>query len=105
MIVNELKALKKKFSSPRKSEIVENDADIDIESLIAEEEMAVTFSYGGYVKRQPISDYNIQKRGGRGKMAATTREGDFINRLCIASTHDYLLIFTNPRTCVLEKSL
>ena len=95
VIVNELKALKKKFSSPRKSEIVENDADIDIESLIAEEEMAVTFSYGGYVKRQPISDYNIQKRGGRGKMAATTREGDFINRLCIASTHDYLLIFTN----------
>ncbi len=95
VIADELKALKKKFSSPRRSIIVENDADIDIEGLIAEEEMAVTFSYGGYVKRQPISDYNTQRRGGRGKVATTTREGDFINRLCIASTHDYLLIFTN----------
>ena len=95
VIQSELELARKMFATPRRSEIVEDASDIDIESLIVEEEMAVTFSNSGYVKRQPISDYRAQRRGGRGKQAAGTRENDFIKNLFVASTHDYLLIFTN----------
>ncbi len=95
VIKTELELVRKMFATPRRSEIVADEGDLDIESLIAEEEMVVTFSNSNYVKRQPISDYRAQKRGGRGKQAAATRENDFIKRLFVASTHDYLLIFTN----------
>lgn len=96
LIAEELKEVKKTLDTPRLSEISEFDGDaIDEETLIAEEDMMVTFSHRGYVKRQPISDYRAQRRGGRGKQAAGTREDDFISRLFVASTHDYLLLFTN----------
>ena len=94
-IADELREAQKNFATPRRSEIIADAEDIDIESLIAEEEMIVTFSHRGYVKRQAVSDYAAQLRGGRGKQAAGTREDDFISRLFVASTHDYLLIFTN----------
>ena len=95
LIAVELKEIKKQFADPRRSEITADAGEIDIEQLIAREEMVVTLSHRGYVKRQAISDYRIQRRGGRGKQAATTRENDFINRLFVATTHDYLLILTN----------
>lgn len=94
-IADELREAHKNFATPRRSEIIPDADDINIESLITEEEMMVTFSHRGYVKRQAVSDYRTQRRGGRGKQAAGTREDDFINRLFVASTHDYLLIFTN----------
>ena len=95
MIADELNATKKAHANPRRSMIDEAGADIDIESLIAEEDMVVTFSHRGYVKRQPVSDYRAQRRGGRGRRAATAREDDFIQNVFVAGTHDYLLIFTN----------
>ena len=95
MIADELSAAKKAHANPRRSMIDEAGADIDIESLIAEEDMVVTFSHRGYVKRQPVSDYRAQRRGGRGRRAATAREDDFIQNVFVAGTHDYLLIFTN----------
>lgn len=95
VVADELAEVKKQFANERRSEIVVNAEEIDNEQLIAREEMVVTFSHGGYVKRQAITEYRTQKRGGRGKQAATTREGDFIQQLFVASTHDYLLIFTN----------
>lgn len=95
LIADELKDIKKQFATPRRSEIIEDAGEIDNEQLIAREEMAVTFSYRGYVKRQAASDYRAQRRGGRGKQAATAREDDFIYRLFVASTHDYLLMLTN----------
>ena len=95
LIADELRAVKKAHANPRRSVIDEAGADIDIESLIAEEDMVVTFSHRGYVKRQPASDYRAQRRGGRGRRAATAREDDFIQKVFVAGTHDYLLIFTN----------
>ncbi len=95
VIGDELKEVRKQFSNPRRSEIIIDAEEIDNEQLIAREEMVVTFSHNGYVKRQATSDYRAQRRGGRGKQAATAREDDFINYLFVASTHDYLLILTN----------
>ena len=96
VIAEELRDTQKTFATPRLSELAEFDnSAMDIENLTAEEDMVVTFSHRGYVKRQPTSDYRIQRRGGRGKQAAGTREDDFISRLFVASTHDYLLMFTN----------
>ena len=95
VIDSELRDVRKAHADARRSAIDEAGADIDIESLIAEEDMVVTFSHRGYVKRQPVSDYRAQKRGGRGRRAATAREDDFIQKVFVAGTHDYLLIFTN----------
>jgi DNA gyrase subunit A len=95
IIADELKALKEAFADPRKSEIVTVAEDISIEDLIAPQDMVVTFSHGGYVKSQPLADYRAQRRGGRGRMATTMKEDDFIERLFIAHSHDYLLCFSN----------
>ena len=96
VVGEELREIKKEYATPRRSEISDFDnSALDNESLIAREDMMVTFSHRGYVKRQAASDYRTQRRGGRGKQAAGTREDDFINRLFVASTHDYLLLFTN----------
>ena len=96
VIGEELREVKKLFNTPRRSEIAEFDhGAMDIENLIAEEEMMVTFSHRGYVKRQPTSDYRAQRRGGRGIRAVGAREDDFISRMFVASTHDDLLLFTN----------
>jgi len=95
IIADELSAIKMQFGDPRRSEIVLNTADINIEDLIAREDMVVTLSHGGYFKRQPLADYRAQKRGGRGKQAAAMKEDDFVDRLFIANTHDYILCFSN----------
>ncbi|MBE8158522.1 MAG: hypothetical protein HAW59_03925 [Betaproteobacteria bacterium] len=96
VIAGELLEIKTEYAGPRRSEISDFDGGaLEIENLIAEEDMMVTFSHRGYVKRQAASDYRTQRRGGRGKQAAGTREDDFIVRLFVASTHDYLLLFTN----------
>jgi DNA gyrase subunit A len=95
IIGDELRALKEAFSDKRKSEIVTVAEDISIEDLIAPQDMVVTFSHGGYVKSQPLADYRAQRRGGRGRMATTMKEDDFIERLFVAHSHDYLLCFSN----------
>ncbi len=95
IIADELAKLKSEFGDSRKSEIVTVAEDISIEDLIAPQDMVVTFSHGGYVKSQPLADYRAQRRGGRGKMATTMKEDDFIERLFIAHSHDYLLCFSN----------
>ncbi|HKW39176.1 MAG TPA: DNA gyrase subunit A, partial [Burkholderiales bacterium] len=88
IISEELKAIKAQYGDKRKSEIVEQAEDLQMEDLIAAEDVVVTFSHSGYIKSQPLADYRLQRRGGRGKQAATTKEDDFIERLFIANTHD-----------------
>ena len=95
IIDGELSAIKNQFGDPRKSEIVLNDADINIEDLIAREDMVVTLSHTGYFKRQPLADYRAQRRGGRGKQAAAMKDEDFIDQLFVANTHDTILCFSN----------
>src|SRR5687768_8748597 len=95
IIGEELAKLKEEFGDKRKSEIVTVAEDISLEDLIAPQDMVVTFSHGGYVKSQPLADYRAQRRGGRGKMATTMKEDDFIERLFVAHSHDYLLCFSN----------
>ncbi|HKU48284.1 MAG TPA: DNA gyrase subunit A [Burkholderiales bacterium] len=95
IIDDELRKLKAEFGDKRRSEIVTMAEDISIEDLIAPQDMVVTFSHGGYVKSQPLTDYRAQRRGGRGKTATTMKEDDFIERLFVAHSHDYLLCFSN----------
>jgi DNA gyrase subunit A len=95
IIGEELAAIKAQYGDKRKSEIVLNAEDIAVEDLIAPQDVVVTFSHAGYIKAQPVADYRAQRRGGRGKQAAAMREDDFIERLFIAHTHDYILCFSN----------
>ena len=95
IIGDELTAIRTQFGDKRRSEIVLQTADINLEDLIAREDMVVTLSHGGYVKRQSLDDYRTQKRGGRGKQAAAIKEDDFVDHLFIANTHDYILCFSN----------
>ena len=95
VIGGELKQIREQFGDARRSVIEVNTEDISLEDLIAPLDMVVTFSHGGYVKSQPLADYSAQRRGGRGRQAAATKEDDFIDRLFIAHTHDYLLCFSN----------
>jgi len=95
IIADELKAIKAEYGDKRRTEIVTMAEDIAIEDLIAPQDMVVTFSHGGYVKSQPLTEYKAQRRGGRGKTATTMKEDDFIERLFVAHSHDYLLCFSN----------
>jgi DNA gyrase subunit A len=95
IIVAELNAIKAQFGDERRSEIVLQTADINLEDLIAREDMVVTLSHTGYFKRQSLDDYRTQRHGGRGKKAADIKEDDFVDRLFIANTHDYILCFSN----------
>jgi len=95
IIADELTAIKTQFSDPRRSEIVLHAADINIEDLIAPQDMVVTLSHTGYFKRQPLADYRSQKRGGRGKQAAAVKDDDFVDQLFVANTHDHILCFSN----------
>ncbi len=95
IIVDELNAIKAQFGDKRRSEIVLQTADINLEDLIAREDMVVTLSHAGYVKRQSLDDYRTQRHGGRGKKAADIKDEDFVDRLFIANTHDYILCFSN----------
>lgn len=87
--------MKARYSTPRLTKIEEDESDIDIEALIQEEEMAVTISHEGYIKRVPLETYREQGRGGRGIIASDAKEGDFIEHVFVASTHDDLLCFTD----------
>ncbi|HKW80276.1 MAG TPA: DNA gyrase subunit A [Casimicrobiaceae bacterium] len=95
MIGDELKSMRDQFGDKRRSEIVAQGIDLSTEDLIAPEDMVVTLSHGGYMKAQPVAEYRAQRRGGRGKQATGTKEDDFIDRLFIANTHDYILCFSN----------
>jgi DNA gyrase subunit A len=95
IIDDELAEIKREFGDKRRSEIVVNGQDIQIEDLIAREDVVVTLSHAGYIKSQPLDEYRAQKRGGRGKQATTTREDDFVEKLFVANTHDYVLCFSN----------
>jgi len=95
VIKSELLSIKNNFSDKRRTEITENQADINIEDLINKEDVVVTLSHSGYVKYQPLSDYNAQRRGGKGKSAANIKEEDFIESLVIANTHDTILCFSS----------
>ena len=95
IIVAELGQIREQFGDARRSTIEVNTEDISMEDLIAPQDMVVTFSHGGYVKAQPLADYRAQVRGGRGKQAAATKEDDFIERLFVAHSHDYLLCFSD----------
>jgi DNA gyrase subunit A len=95
IIGEELVAVKAQFGDARRSEIILSTADINLEDLIAREDMVVTMSHAGYLKRQPLADYRAQRRGGRGKQAATIKEDDFVDQLFVANTHDFILCFSN----------
>ena len=95
IIVDEMNAIKQQYGDKRKSEIELNPQDLDDEDLIAPADMVVTLSHTGYIKSQPLADYSAQRRGGRGRQATATKEDDFIERLFIANTHDYVLCFSS----------
>ncbi|HDS6886896.1 TPA: DNA topoisomerase (ATP-hydrolyzing) subunit A [Morganella morganii subsp. morganii] len=95
VIREELVAVKEQFNDKRRTDITENTADINIEDLISQEDVVVTLSHQGYVKYQPLTDYEAQRRGGKGKSAARIKEEDFIERLLVANTHDTILCFSN----------
>ncbi|MBU2473220.1 MAG: DNA gyrase subunit A [Candidatus Omnitrophica bacterium] len=95
LIKEELKDLKDKFADPRRTDIVAQKEEIEVEDLIVEEEMVVTISKGGYIKRMPLSSYRQQRRGGRGVTAMSMSDEDFVEHLFVASSKDTLLIFTD----------
>ena len=95
VIRTELRNLKEQYDEPRRSEIRQSEEDLDILDLIAPEDMVVTLSHGGYVKRQPVSAYRSQRRGGRGRSATAMKDEDSIDQLWIANTHDTLLAYTS----------
>ncbi|WP_049260913.1 DNA gyrase subunit A [Neisseria bacilliformis] len=99
IIREELEEIKTGFGDGRKSEINPFGGDIADEDLIPQREMVVTLTHGGYIKTQPTTDYQAQRRGGRGKQAAATKDEDFIETLFVANTHDYLMCFTNLGKC------
>ena len=99
IIRDELIEIKTNFGDPRRSEINPFGGDIADEDLIPPREMVVTLTHGGYIKTQPTTDYQAQRRGGRGKQAAATKDEDFIETLFVANTHDYLMCFTNHGRC------
>jgi DNA gyrase subunit A len=95
VIRDELVAVRDQFGDKRRTEIIENRLDLSAEDLITEEDMVVTVSHAGYVKSQPLSDYRAQRRGGRGRQAATTKEEDYIDKLIVTNTHDTILCFSS----------
>ena len=95
VIVEELQAVRDQYADPRRTEIIDETAELSVEDLITEEDMVVTISNEGYVKRNPVSLYRAQRRGGKGKTAMTTKDEDFVAQLMVASTHDFLLFFSN----------
>ncbi|MEK6709849.1 MAG: DNA gyrase subunit A [Nitrospinota bacterium] len=99
LIKDELFEIKKRFADPRRTQIADESGEIAIEDMIVEEDMAVTLSNTGYIKRNAVSLYRSQRRGGKGVIGMGTKEEDYVEQLFIASTHDYLLIFTSGGRC------
>ncbi len=95
IIVDELKAVKEKFADPRRTQLIDEEGELSIEDLITEEDVAVTVTDTGYIKRTPITTYRTQNRGGKGRIGMRTREEDVVNHLFVASTHSYMMIFSD----------
>jgi len=95
IIVDELKNIKEKFADPRRTQLIDEEGDFSIEDLITEEDVAVTVTDTGYIKRTPITTYRTQNRGGKGRIGMRTREEDVVNHLFVASTHSYMMIFSD----------
>ena len=103
IVKDELAAVKEEFSTPRRTVIVEQEGEVEDEDLIQREDMVVTVSHAGYVKRVPLSTYRAQKRGGKGRAGMQTREEDFVSRLFVASTHTPVLFFSSRGQVYKEK--
>ena len=99
IIKDELLAIREKYADPRRTEIVYDFEEFRIEDMIAQEEVVITISHGGFIKRFPVSGYRRQSRGGKGVTGAASREDDFIEHMFIASTHNYILFFTDQGQC------
>ncbi|MCI0454924.1 MAG: DNA gyrase subunit A [Candidatus Dadabacteria bacterium] len=99
IIVSELEEIKNRYGDQRRTEIIESVEEISVEDLIADEDMVVTITHDGYIKNTPLSVYRSQRRGGKGKTGMSTKETDFIETIFIASTHSYVLFFTNLGRC------
>ncbi|MGA2623143.1 MAG: DNA gyrase subunit A [Bacteroidota bacterium] len=99
IIREELDEIKKKYGDERRTEIVYDFEEFSVEDMIAEEDVVITISHSGFIKRFPVSGYRRQSRGGKGVMGATTKEDDFIEHMFIASTHNYILLFTDEGRC------
>ena len=99
IIKEELLEIKKKYGDERRTEIIYKAEEFSIEDMIAEEQVVITISHGGFIKRFPVSGYRRQSRGGRGSTGATTKEDDFIEHVFVASTHDYIMLFTDQGQC------
>jgi len=95
IVVDEMRAVQAKFSDPRRTLIIDDESEFSIEDLIADEDVAITVTDTGYIKRTPISTYRQQRRGGKGRIGMRTREEDVVNHLFVASTHSFLMIFTD----------
>jgi DNA gyrase subunit A len=103
IIKGELTEVRNTFATPRKTQIVDWDSDLDDEDLIAREDMVVTVSHAGYIKRVPLSTYRAQRRGGKGRSAMTTRDEDFVTRLFVANTHTPVIFFSSEGQAYKEK--
>jgi DNA gyrase subunit A len=103
IIRDELTDVRQTFATPRKTQIVDWDSDLDDEDLIAREDMVVTVSHAGYIKRVPLSTYRAQRRGGKGRSAMTTRDEDFVTRLFVANTHTPVIFFSSEGQAYKEK--
>jgi DNA gyrase subunit A len=95
LVIGELKAVREKFGDERRTEIIDESGELRIEDLIADEDMAITVTNTGYIKRTPITTYRAQRRGGKGRIGMRTREEDYVSHLFVASTHAYIMIFTD----------
>jgi DNA gyrase subunit A len=103
VIVRELEEIKEKHGEPRRTEIVDSESEIQLEDLIQEEDMVVTISHSGYIKRTPVSTYKAQRRGGKGTQGMEARDDDFVNQLFIASTHSFVFFFSNRGKLYVKK--
>src|SRR5205814_3745503 len=95
IIVDELKQVRERYGDDRRTEIIDESGEFRIEDLIAEEDMAITVSNTGYIKRTAITTYRNQRRGGKGRIGMRTRDEDFVSHLFVASTHAYIMIFSD----------
>jgi DNA gyrase subunit A len=103
IIRTETRELRDAYANERRTKIVQSETDINVEDLIPREDVVVTISHAGYVKRTPARQYRTQRRGGKGKLGMTTREEDFVEKMFVASTHDTVLVFTDRGRCYWKK--